>query len=104
MKKQILKILKIVVITYIIICGLLYFFQEKLIFFPEKLSKEYKFDFNRNFEEINIKTKDNITLNGVLFKSDSSKGLIFYLHGNAGSLRSWGEVSETYTKLHLGIR
>jgi hypothetical protein len=34
--KIILKILKIVVALYIAVCGLLYFFQEKLIFFPQK--------------------------------------------------------------------
>lgn len=88
---------------YVGICTLLYFFQEKLLFFPEKLNKDYKFDFNQSFEEITIKTKDGVSLNGLLFKSDSAKGVIFYLHGNAGSLRSWGEVARTYTDLHYDI-
>ena len=76
------------------ICLVLYFFQEKLIFFPDKLDKNYKFSFNQPFEEVNIKTKGGNVLNGLLFKSDKAKGLIFYLHGNAGSLNSWGEVAK----------
>jgi pimeloyl-ACP methyl ester carboxylesterase len=103
MKKILLKILKIVIGLYIIVCGLLFFFQEKLIFFPEKLDKSYKFIFDQKFEEINIKTKDQKILNALLFKSDSPKGLIFYLHGNAGSLSSWGEVSKTYTDLNYDV-
>ncbi|MFL9485403.1 alpha/beta hydrolase [Chitinophagaceae bacterium LWZ2-11] len=96
-------ILKIVLVGYVIICALLFFLQEKLIFFPEKLSKDFKFAFDQKFEEINIKTPDNTLLNGVLFKAEDSKGVIFYLHGNAGSLNSWGEVAKTYTSLHYDV-
>ena len=32
-----------------------------------------------------------------------TKGLIFYLHGNAGSLSSWGKVAKTYTRLHFDV-
>jgi uncharacterized protein len=103
MKKILLRILKIVLGLYIILCGLLYFFQEKLIFFPQKLDKNYQFEFSQKFEEININTTDNKKINGLLFKADSSKGLIFYLHGNAGCLSSWGEVAKTYTDLNYDV-
>ncbi|MEO5571832.1 MAG: alpha/beta fold hydrolase [Bacteroidia bacterium] len=103
MKKVALKILKAFLICYIFISGLLYFTQEKLIFFPEKLDKDFKFEFYQKFEELNIKVQDKVFLNGLLFKSESSKGLIFYLHGNAGSLRSWGEVAKTYTDLNYDV-
>ena len=103
MKKSIYMIIKIIIFSFIAIVGLLYFMQEKLIFFPEKLKKEYQFTFEQSFEELNIKTVDNVLLNGLLFKADSAKGLIFYLHGNAGSLNSWGEIAETYTNFNYDI-
>jgi uncharacterized protein len=102
-KKMILTILKVVAGIYIAICILLYFFQEKLIFFPEKIPKEYTFQFAGNFNELFFKTGDNKLLHGILFRSDSSKELIFYLHGNAGSLKNWGEVAKTYTDLGYDI-
>ena len=88
---------------YLLMCALLFLFQEYLIFFPEKLGSNYKFKFNQKFEEINIKTKDQKLINGLLFKAEASKGLIFYLHGNAGSLRAWGEVAKTYTHLNYDV-
>jgi alpha-beta hydrolase superfamily lysophospholipase len=103
MKKKLLKILKIVIGLYIVLCGLLYFFQEKLIFFPQKLDKNYKFEFGHKFEELNIKLTDGKLINGLLFKADSSKGLIFYLHGNAGNLSTWGEVAKLYTELNYDV-
>ena len=83
---------------YIILCTLMYFLQEKMIFHPEKLAKEFKYEFKQNFKEWNIKTKDDEFLNGILFKADISKGIIFYLHGNAGSLAGWGNVANIYTE------
>lgn len=86
-----------------LICVLLYVFQENLIFYPQKLAKNYRFNFNQPFEELNIPAKDNNLLNGLLFKADSSKGLIFYLHGNAGAIDSWGEVARTYISLNYDV-
>lgn len=88
---------------YVLVCGLLYFFQERLIFMPEKLDKDFLFQFDQEFEEKNIKTSDGTILNGLLFKADSTKGLIFYLHGNAGCLNSWGDVAQTYTVLNYDV-
>ena len=103
MKTFLLSTFKIVAALYIIICILLYFFQEKLIFLPEKLGKNYKFSFDQKFEDINIRTADNTLLNALLFKADSSKGVIFYLHGNAGDLSSWGDLAKTYTDLNYDV-
>src|SRR5687767_1545632 len=94
-----IRTLKLLLILYIVICLFLYFFQEKFIFFPTKLNKDFKFFFDQPFEELSIKASDGKLLNGLLFPSDSSKGLVFYLHGNAGALDSWGEVAKTYTAL-----
>ena len=103
MKKILLRTLMLLLAFYILLCTLLFFFQEKMIFFPEKLQNEFKFSFNGNFEELAIVTPKETLLNGVLFEADSSKGLIFYLHGNAGSISSWGDVAETYTKLNYDV-
>lgn len=103
MKKRFIKILACLLGLYILLCGLLFLFQEKLIFFPQKLDKNYPFKFGQYFEELNIKSSDGKLLNGLLFKADSSKGLIFYLHGNAGSLSSWGQAAETYTDLNYDV-
>jgi len=103
MKKVLLKTFMGLVILYFIACGLLYFLQERLIFFPEKLDKNYNFDFEQSFQEVNIKMKDDKLINGLLFTTDCPKGLIFYLHGNAGNLGSWGGVAKTYTDLNYDV-
>ena len=100
---MIIKIILIIIGIYFLLLSLLFFFQEKIIFHPHKLSKDHKFNFNMDYEELNIETKDGILLNGLLFKSNIKKGVIFYLHGNAGSLESWGEVARLYTDLNYDV-
>lgn len=103
MKKAIIYLISIGLSIYVLFCTLFYFFQEKLIFYPEKLDRNYSFSFKQSFEEMNIDTYDNTILNGLLFKSGQSKGLIFYLHGNAGSLKEWGKIAPVYTSLGYDI-
>jgi uncharacterized protein len=97
---KILKWLAIIAASiYLSICGALYFFQERLIFPGTQLPKDFVYHFENPFTEININLSDNQKMNGLLFKADSSKGLIFYLHGNGGALNTWGEAAGTYLPL-----
>jgi len=83
--------------------ALLSFQQERLIFFPEKLPADYRFQFDQDFEEVWVPAKDGTLLHGLLFRAQESKGLVFYLHGNAGSVASWGWVAGPYTDLGYDI-
>ncbi|MFB9098048.1 alpha/beta hydrolase [Flavobacterium jumunjinense] len=103
MKKMLINLFTIALALYVISCVVLYFYQEKLLFFPEKLENDYQFQFQNTFEEINTEVTDGRLLNGLLFKADTTKGLIFYLHGNAGSLANWGDVTKTYTDLNYDV-
>jgi len=85
MKKKLVFFTKILLGIYLIIAVVFYSYQENFLFIPDNLSQDYTFSFNQDFEEINIKTVDNIQLNSVLFKAKNSKGLIFYLHGNGST-------------------
>lgn len=98
-----IKLFFILSCLYLLFCLLLFVLQEHLIFLPEKLPRDHRFRFAQEFEEIWIETQNQTPLHGLLFKAESAKGLIFYLHGNAGSLRSWGEVAQTYTDLHYDV-
>ena len=70
--------------------------QESLIFYPEILPPDYPFAFSEPFEEVTVPMEAG-TLNALLFKVRNSQGVVLYLHGNAGSLSSWGTVASDFT-------
>lgn len=94
--RRAIQILIVISGIYILLCLLVYVFQEKLLFFPDRLDVDYKFGYDGDYSEVSIPVEEEVNLHGLLFKSVYSKGLIFYLHGNAGSLENWGSVGETY--------
>lgn len=101
-KKIFLQLAVFLLIAYLLLCSCYYFLQEKFLFTHTKPSN-YTYQFKGRFEERNIQTRDGKKLNGLLFTSDSSKGLIFYLHGGGHTLDKWGKYAPTYTNMHYDI-
>lgn len=69
------------------------------MFFPQKLPKDSKFSYPYKFEEHFIEVEEGVELNGLLFKAEAgndSRGLIFYMHGNAGALNTWGYAADEF--------
>lgn len=77
--------------------------QVKFFFPGAKLPKDFTYNFPVKYKEVNIRAKDSIMLNAILFKADSSKGVILYLHGNTDALDKWGNISKVYTNLHYDL-
>ncbi|TXB66662.1 lysophospholipase [Vicingus serpentipes] len=91
------------IILLFIAIGLANCRQEKMFFHPTSLTADYEFKFSNNFIEYKIPVEDKITLNGLLFKAEQPKGLVFYLHGNAGALDTWGEIADFYTQNNYDV-
>lgn len=90
--------LSIIILGLIIIGGCsFYATQERMIFFPEPIAKDYKYSFNAEFEELFLNSGDG-EINAIHFKNKNPKGVILYFHGNAGSLNSWASLGEEFLK------
>ncbi|RVU48472.1 alpha/beta hydrolase [Lujinxingia sediminis] len=84
----------------IIACGAIMMgWQSRLIFYPERLAADVDFELPRSAEEVQITTSDKEVLSAVLHRAQSSQGVILYFHGNAGSLRTWKDVSSDFVPL-----
>ena len=88
-----IKAILVLILVFYLLCGLfLYLFQDRLVFMPEALEDDFVFEFEADFNEINLEMEDGAVLNALHFKTSQPKGLIVYFHGNAGNLSRWGEV------------
>ena len=82
----------ILISLFIVICFLLFLFQEKFIFLNgEKLTRKHKYQFSNNLEEVFIKTDDENEINALHLKLPNPKGVVLFCHGNKGNLTKWGD-------------
>lgn len=90
-----LSLLKIIAVVAVIFFAALFFLQERLIFFPTKLRKDYVFNFKNKFEEKWLKIRG-AEVHSLLFEAPEAPGIILYFHGNGGALDSWGELASEF--------
>ncbi len=92
-------ILCMVLGVYALISVLLYFLQDYFLFKPEKLPEDFQFYYNnQETDEYNIETRDGAVINGLRFKTENPKGVVFYLKGNSKSIKGWGKFAVDFTR------
>ena len=97
MRNTFLATLVLVLVVYLVVCVALYRIQERMIFFPERMSPDHRFSFPTAFREVTWQV-DGATLHALHFTVEQPKGAMLYLHGNAGSLRSWGHIASDFVE------
>lgn len=88
---------------YSVIALILYLVQDRFIFYPTKLAQNYPFDEFPEAEERFFETEPGIQINALHFKVDNPKGTIYYLHGNARGLDSWGLEAANLTRFGYNL-
>ena len=85
---------------YIALSLALYYVQDYMLFKPEKLPKDFQFDYeNQQTKEYNLETRDGAIINGLrFFPKDESKGVVLYLKGNSKSIKGWGKFAVDFTR------
>jgi pimeloyl-ACP methyl ester carboxylesterase len=82
--------------------GAVWMGQEKLIFRPDRLAADHRFDVPPDVHEDWIDVPG-ARLNALHLRLPDPRGVVFYLHGNGGSLASWWINAEFYRRLNLDL-
>ncbi len=99
-KKRIFGWIKIILLVYATIGIALFYMQNRILFHPQKLRADYKYNFKGRFEEVNIPFNETDTMNLVKFfpESDSVKGVVIYFHGNRKNITHYITFAEPFLK------
>ncbi|MBG9376718.1 alpha/beta fold hydrolase [Panacibacter sp. DH6] len=88
---------------YIALLLLLYFLQERFIFKPEKLPKDFVYKYDVPFKELFFDVATGVTINGLHFYCKKPHGLILYLHGNTRSIKGWAKYARDFYRYNYDV-
>ncbi len=94
-------ILGFAALAYAAILAFLFFAQESLIFQPTRLALDHQYQV-AGLDEVQIPV-DGAVLYARHFKLPSPKGVVFFLHGNAGNLDSWIPSIDFYRRCNYDL-
>lgn len=92
-----------IVLGYAVILLLVYLVQEKFIFKPEILKKDFKYQYDIPFKELFFDIEPGVQINGLHFYRSNPKGLILYLHGNTRSIKGWAKYSRDFYRYDYDV-
>ncbi|MEP7157243.1 MAG: alpha/beta fold hydrolase [Betaproteobacteria bacterium] len=89
------------VVGYSFIAGYVYFKQEGLIFRPTPLAADYRYDIP-GVTEVKVPVAG-AELSALQLRLPDPKGVVFFLHGNAGNLQSWIANVDFYRRVNFDL-
>lgn len=82
---------------------LAYFLQEKFIFKPEKLRKDFRFRYDVPFREYFFDIQEGVSINALHFYREKPAGLILYFHGNTRSIKGWAKYARDFYRYNYDV-
>jgi uncharacterized protein len=92
----------LIALLYAALLALVWWQQERLIFLPSKLPAEHRFDFGADVQEAWVEVPG-ARLHALHLRHREPRGVVFFLHGNAGNLDSWFSNADFYRRLNLDL-
>lgn len=87
---------------YAALLALLWWQQERLIFMPSRLPAEHRFGFGVDVHEVWVDVPG-ARLHALHLRLPRPRGIVFFLHGNAGNLEGWFSNVDFYRQLSYDL-
>ncbi|MFT6850524.1 MAG: alpha-beta hydrolase superfamily lysophospholipase [Sphingobacteriales bacterium] len=92
------------VAIYGALCFSFYSFQEKFLFHPSKLEKDFQFSHKSFIKEYLLKDTGNVEISLAHFSaSDSPKALVIYFHGNVHNIEHYSQFIDPFLENNLDV-
>lgn len=98
-KTKWLRWLNIILVVYLAGALVIYFFQDYLLFHPQRMAMREKYEFKEPHKEVNVAVNGENNINIVQFMTKDSlpKGVVLYFHGNRKNIGWYAKYANNFT-------
>ncbi|MCX2862876.1 alpha/beta fold hydrolase [Paucibacter sp. PLA-PC-4] len=97
MMRRLLLVVALALLVYGALLAWLYWRQERLLFMPQPLPAAHRFALGDDVHELQIEVPG-ARLSALHLRLPAPRGLVFFLHGNAGNLDTWFVNADFYRR------
>lgn len=101
--RMLTSILAIAAAGYAAIAGLLYLYQERLVYFPERVVAATPKQAGLAYEAIRFTTVEGVSLSGWFIPAPNARATLLFCHGNAGNISHRLESIRQFHQLGLNV-
>ncbi|MBN1993769.1 MAG: alpha/beta hydrolase [Anaerolineae bacterium] len=91
------------IVLYISLVAFFFFIQERLIYFPTRRITATPADIGLAYEAVWLETTDGVKLSGWFIPAEEARGVVLFLHGNAGNISHRLDSLEIFHRLGLSV-
>lgn len=92
-----------IIAGYLLLLGIAYLLQERLIFKPEKLQQNFQYKYDTPFKELFFDVEEGVRINGLHFSVTNPLGLVLYFHGNSRSIKGWAKYAKDFCRYRYDV-
>ena len=100
-RSKVIHLLLILVTVYAALLCVVYIFQDRLVFFPERRFVISPRELGMEYEDVFFRAEDGTELHGWFVPSANPRGVILYCHGNGGNISYRIDYLKTFASLGL---
>lgn len=104
--RSFVQLIAVAAAAYGVFLVLVYLFQAKLIYFPnfdDSLSRATPRDVGLEYEDVQFRTADGLLLHGWFVPAHQARGVLLFMHGNAGNITHRLDSIRLFNRLGLSV-
>lgn len=90
-------------VSYLIFAAVMYVMQTRIVFAPTAMYHQTPESAGLAFDDITLKTPDDISIRGWYVKATSPRAVVLFCHGNAGNIADRIEMLSLLTSIDLDV-